>query len=229
MLVVTAAVALTVSGCGGADIPLADNPGPTVSSSAQGAVVSTAPGAAVSTAPGAAVSTAPEQTEGPSAESQPPPAGGGAGTIVLNDESHAVEQVLRCTVDPDLKEGSLDLAAVSEGMNLQLLLNVEFREQLVAVEGDGMEPKVLQTQSVDLQGPAAGGLWGAIFAEAVIPPNFSPVWTDEDFEQVDGPPLTIAGDQMSGSLTLNDNSGGPGSVDLSFAISIPSQAIDCSL
>jgi hypothetical protein len=208
----TALLAFTAAGCGGGGGPSEDGAAPAASSGS----------------PGGAGSGAPEQTEGTSAESQAPPAGGG-GTIVLNGESHAVDQVMSCTVEADLKEGSLDLAATSEGYELQLLIQVDFSEQLVAVEGDGMEPKVLQTQSVTLQGPAAGGLWHVGAGEAVIPPNFSPEWRDDNYDQIDGPPLTIAGDRMSGTMTLDDATGGPGSVDLSFELSIPSQAIDCSL
>ncbi len=208
----TAVLALTAAGCGGGGVPSADGAGPTASSGASGG----------------AGSGAPEPTEGTGAESQAPPVGGG-GSIVLNGESHAVNQVMSCVVDADLKEGSLDLAAVTEGYELQLLILVEFSEQQVAVEGDGMEPKVLQTQSVSLQGPAAGGLWHAGAGEAVVPPNFSPVWRDDNADEIGGPLLTIAGDHMSGTMTLGDATGGPDSVDLSFEISIPSQAIDCSL
>jgi hypothetical protein len=213
VLVVTAVLALAGGGCGGgAAVPSANDAAPTGS---------IAP-------PGGTDSGAPEPTEGTSAESQAAPAGGG-GAIVLNGESHAIEQVLSCKVRENLKEGSLDLAGIADGGQLQLLILVDFSEQLVAVEGDGMEPKVLQTQSVDLQGSAANGLWHGGAGEAVIPPNFSPVWTDENADQIDGPLVTIAGDHMTASLTLGDASGGPDSVDLSFELSIPSEAIDCSI
>jgi hypothetical protein len=213
VLVVTAVLALAGGGCGGgAAVPSANDAAPTGSSGS----------------PVGAGSGTPEQTEGTSAESQDAPAGGG-GAIVLNGESHTVEQVISCVVGEDLKDGSLDLAATADSLQLQLLIHVDFSEQLVAVEGDGMEPKVLQSQSVTVQGPAANGLWGVSAAEAVVPPNFSPVWRGDGGAQIDGPPLIIAGDQMSGSMTVHDATGGPDSADLSFEISIPSQPIDCSL
>jgi hypothetical protein len=213
VLAATALLALTAAGCGGgSEVPTAGGAGSTASSGS----------------PGGAGSRAPEQTKGTSAVSQAPPAGG-SGTIVLNGETHAVDQVIRCVVEADLKEGSLDLTALSGGSDLQLLIRVEFTEQLVAVEGDDMEPKVLQAQSLTLQGPAANGLWHSGAAEAVVPPNFSPVWRDDNAEQIDRPPLTIAGDHMSGAVTLGDATGGPGFADLSFEITIPPQAVNCSL
>ncbi len=214
ILVVMAVLALIAAGCSGGSggVPSAGDAGPTASSGT----------------PAGDGSTAPRQSESAGAGSQAPAAGGG-GTIVLDGDSHAVDQVLSCMVEADMKEGSLDLTALSNGYDLQLLIRVEFTEQLVAVEDDGMESKVLQAQSVTLQGPAANGLWTGGAAEAVVPPNFSPTWRDDNLDEIDGPPLTIAGDQMSGSMTLDDAGGGAGSADLSFEISIPSQAIDCSL
>jgi hypothetical protein len=147
----------------------------------------------------------------------------------VNGETHAVEQVLRCTVDEDLKEGSLDLAAVADGGQLQLLMLVEFADQLVAIKDDGMEPKTLQSQSVTLQGPAANGLWTRGAGEAVIPPNFSPVWTGEGGEEIDGPLLSVAGDQLTGTMTLKDFNGGSDTTDVSVELSIPPEAVDCSL
>ncbi len=170
--------------------------------------------------------SAPGPTEATGGESA---AAGGGGTVVVGGEFHAIDQILRCAVDPDLKEGSLDLAAVGEGGGLQLLVTLEFTEQLVPVDGDGMEPKVLQTQSLTLQGAAANGLWTGYAAEAVIPPNFSPVWTGEDRVELDGPLVIVAGDHLTGMATLSDATGGPGTVDLSVDVSVPAEAIDCSL
>ncbi len=179
---------------------------------------------------GVAASAAPGPTEVSGVESRPPAVGsGGGGSITVNGETHAVEQVLSCVVDANQKEGSLDLAVISDSGQLQLLIVVEFNDQLVPVKDDGMETKVLQTQNVDLQGPAAGGLWHADASERVIPPVFSPAWTDEDAQPIDGPPLTVAGDQMTGSLTLADFNGGPNTVDIGVDISIPSTPQDCSL
>ncbi len=170
----------------------------------------------------------PRPTEAMSDGSQPAPAGGG-GTVVLNGDTHPVEQVLRCAVGDDLKEGSLDLAAIADGGQLQLLIGVRFTEQLVAVKDDGMEPKVLQEQSLDLQGPAAGGLWHSGASERVIPPVFSPVWMDEEVKPIDGPPLTVTGDRISGSVTLGDTNGTASTVDVDVDISIPAAVTDCQL
>jgi hypothetical protein len=211
---VIAVVTLVGAGCGGsAGTPAANGNGPT----------------AATVLPSAATSEPPATTEAMSDGSQAAPVGGGGGAIVLNGDSHAVEQVLSCAVSDDQKEGSLDLAAIADGGQLQLLIGVRFTEQLVAVKDDGMESKVLQEQTLDLQGSAAGGFWHLGASERVIPPVFTPVWADEDFNEIDGPPLTVTGDRISGSMTLGDVNGGPNTVDIGVDISIPAAVTDCQL
>jgi hypothetical protein len=210
--VLVAAAVLALGGCGGSGNDVAATTGNGPTSSAE--------------SPSGPDGSAPGPTEARGGES--PGAAGGGGTVVVSGESHSVDQVLSCAVGTDMKEGSLDLAAVGEGGGLQLLITLEFTEQMVPVEGDGAEPKVLQTQNLTLQGAAANGLWSGYAAEAVIPPNFSPVWTGEDRVEIDGPLVSVAGDHVSGMATLSDATGGPGTVDVSVDISIPAEAIDCS-
>jgi hypothetical protein len=211
--VLVAAAVLALGGCGGGGtaVPATSGIGPTSSAESP-------------SGPAASAAGSTEATGGESAG-----AASGGGTVVVGGQSHSIDEVRSCAVGPDMQDGSLDLAAIGDGGALQLLITLEFTEQLVPVEGDGMEPKVLQTQNLTLQGPAANGLWSGYAAEAVIPPNFSPVWTGEDRVEIDGPPISVAGDHVSGMATLNDATGGPGTVDLSVDISVPAEAIDCSL
>jgi hypothetical protein len=162
------------------------------------------------------------------------PSGGGSGVLVVDGESHDVEQVLRCEPDLDfVLEESLDLAVIAAGGQLQLLINVDFAEQLVPVfengSQTGYENQALQSQSVDLQGGAANGLWGGGVSQNVLPPNPEPDWYDGDFQVIDGPPLVVDGNRLSGSMTLADFYDSPATVDVSVDIMFPSEAIDCRL
>jgi hypothetical protein len=155
--------------------------------------------------------------------------GGGSGVVVLNGESHDVNNIIRCELTDDSElEGSLDLAVLAENSQLQVLINVGFSDQVVPAQS-GYENKVLQNQSIDLQGPAAKGLWGITARQSVMPPNFDPIWTGDEGTEIDGPPLTVSGDHLSGTFTLNDFNDTPATVDLSVDITIPSDEVNCRL
>jgi hypothetical protein len=152
-------------------------------------------------------------------QAQAPAASGADGFIELNGERHDVEQVRRC-IPFEAKEGDLDLAAIAQGGALQLLITTTHTEVQT-----GPQPMVLESQDVDLQGPAAGGLWSGSAGQT--PSNSD--WLDNNGNPLDGPAFTVDGDRLTGSTTLPDFNGGPDTVDVSFEFSIPAEAIDCSL
>jgi hypothetical protein len=158
-------------------------------------------------------------TDSKDQQSQAPAASDGGGFIELNGERHDVEQVRRC-IPFEAKEDDLDLAAIAQGGALQLLITTTHTEVQT-----GPQPMVLESQDVDLQGPAAGGLWSGSAGQS--PSNGD--WLDSNGNPLDGPAFTVDGDRLTGSTTLPDFNGGPDTVDMSFEFSIPAEAIDCSL
>lgn len=176
-----------------------------------------------SSAPSGSAPTTPKAGDNAAAKDdgsapQAPSAGGGDGFIELNGERHNIEQVLRCIPFED-KEGDLDLAAVAESGQLQLLITTSHQE--VAT---GPTPQILEEEDIDLQGPAAGGLWSG--GRSQSPANG---WLDNEGNPADGPALTVNGNSMSGSIMLPDFNGTTATADVTFEFSFPSEAVDCSL
>jgi hypothetical protein len=198
---------VVVVGCGGDD------------SSGSTATSNNAPAASAGSDTHDSSADSDNSTDSKETQTQAPAASGGGGFIELSGERHDVEQVRRC-IPFEAKEDDLDLAAIAQGGALQLLLTTTHTEVQT-----GPQPMVLESQDVDLQGPAAGGLWSGSAGQS--PSNGD--WLDNNGNPLDGPAFTVDGDRISGSITLPDFNGGPDTVDVSFEFSIPAEAIDCSL
>lgn len=150
-------------------------------------------------------------------ESGSPGGGDAIGSIEVDGQTFDVQEMLRCEPSFD-GEDNLDLQASGIGLRLFIYINTPLGSA-----------NALVAHELSIQGSAIGsGGQTGVFSGAANSTQGGP-WLDEDANPLPGPPFTVAGDRVSGSLILADARGGAETIDVSFDVPIPSEVMDCSL
>lgn len=169
---------------------------------------STAAQAGSTTTSGAGTTTPAADTTAPTAAT----GGGAGGQVVVDGETLAVNQLLRCVPFGE-SEDDLDLTVLGAGYQLFIYVYDSF--------GDG----TLVSHELTIQGTAAGGVFAAT-ANSFGGGD----WTMDDGEQaLSGPPFDYSGGNVSGSMVLTEIFEGATTVEVSFSVPVPAEIVDCSL
>jgi hypothetical protein len=168
-----------------------------------------------------------------SGEPAPPPQGGADGEFSIDGEDLGITRVVRCepyvgpssTPHPD----DLDLVAEGNGAILSLVVSnfdgrtatQELFEQIRQEARVNRFTEGGQEQFVSYASHDADDNWYL---------NFNPVLGDQVGDTpLDGPPFTISGDRISGTLHLimDFPDEGASEMDVTFDVPIPSNLVDC--
>ena len=154
--------------------------------------------------------------ETPAASSSGGGGGGGVGVVEANGQTFDVSEVRRC--QPFFEgEDNLDLQALaSDGVILFVVVNTPLGSA-----------DLLLSHELSIQGSVlgSGGQVGA-FSGTGNSTQGGP-WMTDDGAELPGAPFTIAGDRVSGSMTVTDARGSGETLDVTFDVPIPSEIIEC--
>ncbi len=218
LLAIFSASALVLAACGGT------NEGPT----------DAAPGPDAPAVDGGGDSNDGDSNDEEASESVGGPAGGGSGAIVVDGEQMSLNGVIRC-IPFDAGEfggaegdpNEIDLAIIGEtGM-----LGVN-SSTVATFIGDGSEKYDMSVNRVSLSLGAdqyenvAGTLVDGTWILGNVPLLGNP---GEGTTAIDGPPFTVDGDNISGTMTLVQTwpEGADGTVDVTFDVIFPSEQQEC--
>lgn len=127
-----------------------------------------------------------------------------------------VNEVRRCEPFFD-GDDNLDLQALaSDGVILFVVINTPLGSA-----------DLLLSHELSIQGSALGsGGQVAAFSGTGNSTQAGP-WMDDDGGPLSGPPFTINGDRISGSMIVADARGGSETLDVTFDVPIPSEILEC--
>lgn len=143
---------------------------------------------------------------------EPAPGGGGAGTVTVDGTTYDIDETRTCDpaeVDVDIVERELELQGAGSSGDERVQIDVYIEEL-------GGTP----THQVSWSGPE--GIYGGAASD------FGGGWTDpEAGTTLDGPPIEVDGDRVSGELSAPSSTGDGDSIDVSFDLALPTDFSPC--